>query len=172
MRIEVYTDGSCNPNPGNGGWAWIEYHISGDSSISFCDYGGMKNTTSPRMEMTAILEYLVSLNELKNEHLSKHIYIYSDNEYCVNTLVSEDEPLLSIPGKYSGWIKGWIKNDYKGKKNVDLWKKIDVVFRKLLKRGYEFEIHHVYGHSTCDGNNEVDRLANIGRIKFDHFSQI
>lgn len=47
--MKIWSDGSCDPNPGPGGWGWHR-----DDSVYDC--GGEKHTTNNRMEMTAIQE--------------------------------------------------------------------------------------------------------------------
>ena len=73
--IEIYTDGSCLENPGNGGWAAI---INDDGKIEKIS-GSEKNTTNNRMELMAPIaalskitkkrefKYLQILNMLKWE---------------------------------------------------------------------------------------------------------
>ncbi len=43
--MNIWTDGSCYPNPGPGGWAWLNEE-TGES-----DCGGEHDTTNNRMEM-------------------------------------------------------------------------------------------------------------------------
>jgi ribonuclease HI len=73
--VKVWTDGSCIPNPGNGGWA-----------VVFADgaeyYGAESNTTSNRMELTAI-----------QVAIRKHIYsdpltIYTDSLYSLKLITA------------------------------------------------------------------------------------
>ena len=52
--IEIYTDGSCLTNPGNGGWAAI---INKDGEITKIS-GNEKNTTNNRMELIAPINAL------------------------------------------------------------------------------------------------------------------
>ena len=52
--IEIYTDGSCLENPGNGGWAAI---INMNGSIKKIT-GSEKNTTNNRMELMAPINAL------------------------------------------------------------------------------------------------------------------
>jgi len=52
--IEIYTDGSCLTNPGNGGWAAI---INKDGEITKIS-GSEKNTTNNRMELLAPINAL------------------------------------------------------------------------------------------------------------------
>lgn len=71
--LKIYTDGSCSPNPGPGGWAFIgisekEYHGSGTSI----------KTTNNIMEMTAVIEALKFFSKYKDFH------IVSDSLYVIN----------------------------------------------------------------------------------------
>lgn len=52
--IEVWTDGSCKPNPGVGGWGCVI--LNGGHTHELC--GGEAYTTSFRMEMTGIIRAL------------------------------------------------------------------------------------------------------------------
>ena len=71
--ITIYTDGSCNPNPGVGGWGYIE--IGNDYLLS--DSGGEEKSTNNRMEMKAVIE---ALKAYKTE---KNFLIYSDSQYVI-----------------------------------------------------------------------------------------
>ena len=48
----IYTDGSCWPNPGPGGWAYVIPDLGVEKS------GAEADTTNNRMEMRAIIEAL------------------------------------------------------------------------------------------------------------------
>ena len=85
--IEIYTDGSCLENPGNGGWAAI---INDDGKIEKIS-GSEKNTTNNRMELMA------PINALKNINSTDEIEIYTDSQY-VKLGITE-------------WINTWIKNN-------------------------------------------------------------
>ena len=81
--VDIYTDGSCEPNPGFGGWAAILIFESGDKiRIS----GQCANTTNNRMEFMGIKEALLKLDT------PHKINLYSDSLYCLN----------SIAGKFNG----------------------------------------------------------------------
>ena len=72
--MEIYTDGSCDPNPGRGGWAWwcptTRKHASGH----------VAETTNNRMEMQAILEAVKALYD------DGAVRIYSDSQWAINVL--------------------------------------------------------------------------------------
>ena len=72
--ITIYTDGSCKPNPGPGGWACIALHPDAIYKIS----GGEKNTTNNRMELIAIIEAV----DYHAEH--KELKIFSDSRLTIN----------------------------------------------------------------------------------------
>ena len=77
MSIEhavVYTDGSCSPNPGPGGWGFISIHPMGDYYMS----DGEEKTTNNRMELMAIIE------ALQFHAYAEHITIYSDSKLSIN----------------------------------------------------------------------------------------
>ena len=52
--INVYTDGSCLGNPGNGGWAFL---IEEEKDIRY-RAGFEKNTTNKQMELIADIKEL------------------------------------------------------------------------------------------------------------------
>ena len=57
MRVEVFTDGACRGNPGPGGWGAILRYGDHEKEL----FGGEKETTNNRMEMTAVIRALDSL---------------------------------------------------------------------------------------------------------------
>ena len=74
--IEIYTDGSCDVNPGPGGWAAI---IIEDGSKRVLR-GKEAKTTNNRMEIQAVIEGLHSLPELAVAT------VFSDSQYVLNTM--------------------------------------------------------------------------------------
>ena len=96
--IEIYTDGSCLENPGNGGWA---AKISDNGNIKkIC--GSEKNTTNNRMELMA------PINALKNMNKNEEINIYTDSQY-VKLGITE-------------WINTWVKNNWQTSKDKNYYK--------------------------------------------------
>lgn len=73
-RLIAYTDGSCAPNPGKGGWGFIA--IDGDVEIHIS--GGKAYTTNNVMELTAVIELLETFST------TTRFYIYSDSQYVIN----------------------------------------------------------------------------------------
>lgn len=98
MKI-VYTDGSCLRNPdGPGGWAFVLLNEKND--IEMVGYGSDPCTTNNRMELSAIIEFLV-------EAPPGDYKIYTDSQLTMNC----------ASGKW------------KRKANTDLWSVFDNVSR-------------------------------------------
>jgi len=72
--VIIYTDGSCIPNPGKGGWAYIAFYK--DSQI--IDSSSNCYTTNNIMEMTSVIE------ALKKFYSEKKIKIITDSTYVIN----------------------------------------------------------------------------------------
>ena len=133
--IEIYTDGSCLQNPGNGGWAAIINYEGNIKKIS----GSEKNTTNNRMELAA------TIYGLKNIDSNEEIHIYTDSQY-VKLGITE-------------WINNWVKNNWKTSKkeevkNKDLWTELHNL-NKTLKVKWIW----IKAHAGNPLNEEVDLLA-------------
>lgn len=80
----VFTDGSCEGNPGPGGWGYVWV---ADDRIVAEDRGTDPDTTNNRMELTALIEAYRRLPE------DAALTVYSDSQLCVNTI--------------NQWAAGW-----------------------------------------------------------------
>lgn len=76
--INVWTDGSCQPNPGPGGWGYVIKYYDGSATM---DNGHKRDTTNNRMELTAILHALQAL-EPEDE-----VIIHTDSQLVIGWLV-------------------------------------------------------------------------------------
>jgi len=131
LMIKVYTDGSCLGNPGPGGWAAIVLHDGKEVELK----GNDKETTNNRMEMKAAIEALKWIRKklkINEDNQKDTIGIYSDSSLLVKT----------------------INENWKKKKNQDLWAELDKE-RGWLKINWKW----VKGHSTNKYNNLADKLA-------------
>ena len=136
--VEIYADGACKGNPGPGGWGVLLRAGGRETEL----FGGEALTTNNRMELTAVIEGLLSLKKRAKAR------VYTDSQY-VQKGISE-------------WIhswkrRGWLTADRKPVKNVDLWKKLDAVARQ-----HNVEWHWVKGHAGHPENERADALANKG----------
>lgn len=141
MQIHLFTDGACQPNPGNGGWAFIVYPEDCPNKRT-AKSGFEQNTTNNRMEITAVLR---GLQYLEKAFIDPEITLFSDSKYIVQSI--------------SSWMRGWARNGWKKKDkkpvlNVDLWKEMLRLVDKL-----SIKCVHVKGHSGHPENEECDQLA-------------
>ena len=137
-KIDIYTDGACRGNPGPGGWGALLIYKDTDKAI----YGGEKNTTNNRMEMTAIIE------ALKIVKMDCTITLYTDSKYVMD----------GITKWLPNWKKkGWITSNKKPVKNKDLWQILEESISK-----HNIEWRWVKGHAGIPGNEKADELANQG----------
>ena len=134
-RVEIYTDGSCSGNPGPGGWGVILRYGDKEKEMS----GGEAATTNNRMELTAVIRALETLNRPCEVDLT------TDSQYIVRAINEQ-------------WINKWRKSGWKRKggelKNVDLWKRLD----ELLNI-HNVRFNWVKGHAENEYNNRCDMLA-------------
>ena len=74
--INIYTDGSCQGNPGRGGWAAIVVDDEGRRVLS----GSEMRTTNNRMELVAAIRGLDAVPR------DASATVHSDSQYLVNTM--------------------------------------------------------------------------------------
>jgi len=132
--VTIYTDGSCQGNPGPGGWAAILRFGRHERELS----GGEGETTNNRMELRAALEAVRALTE------PCEVTLYTDSEYLKRGITE--------------WLPNWKRRNWRRKggklANVDLWMKLDEEISR-----HEVHWHWVRGHSGNPLNERVDKLA-------------
>ena len=131
-QITIYTDGSSRGNPGRGGFGVVL--ISGPHRKELS--AGFRLTTNNRMELLAVI---VGLETLKYD--GSDVTVYSDSQYVVNAVDK-------------GWVFGWEKKGFAGKKNADLWMR----FLKIYRR-HKVRFVWIKGHADNPENERCDRLA-------------
>ncbi len=131
-KITVYTDGAAKGNPGRGGYGVVM--MSGVHKKELSE--GFKNTTNNRMELMSVI---VALETIKKENA--HVEIFSDSKYVVDSVEK-------------GWVFGWQKKGFKGKKNIDLWQRFLKIYPK-----HQVKFNWVKGHAGNHYNERCDELA-------------
>lgn len=134
MKVNIYTDGACKGNPGRGGYGIIMEWVGKPYVKEFSR--GFRKTTNNRMELLAVI---VALEQLKKEGLETDIY--SDSKYVVDAV-------------NKGWVFGWQKKGFQGKKNPDLWRRFLQVYKK-----HKVRFHWIKGHNEHPQNERCDALA-------------
>ena len=131
-KIIIYTDGAAKGNPGPGGYGALLKSGNHYKEIS----QGYRLTTNNRMELLAVI---VALEALKIE--SSNVDVYTDSKYVCDSVEK-------------GWLFDWEKKGFKKKKNIDLWNRFLLVYRK-----HKVKLHWVKGHASIPENERCDQLA-------------
>lgn len=137
-NVEIYTDGACRGNPGPGGWGVILRLGEREREL----WGGERQTTNNRMELTAAIRGLEALKRPVSAT------VHTDSQYVLKGI--------------SEWIHGWKRNgwktsDKKPVKNADLWQALDA-----LAAQHAVTWVWVKGHAGHPENERADALANRG----------
>jgi len=132
--IVMYTDGASSGNPGPGGFGTVL--ISAKHKLRRELSGGFRRTTNNRMELLAVIAGLEALKLPNSE-----VLVYSDSKYVVDAVEK-------------GWLWGWQKKGFKGKKNPDLWKRFIPAYQK-----HQVKLQWVKGHAGIPENERCDQLA-------------
>ena len=134
-RVEIYTDGGCEPNPGPGGYGVVLVHPKKRREAS----GGFRLTTNNRMEIFAAIAGLEMLKQ------PCQVALYSDSRYLVDGMTK--------------WVPDWKRNHWWRTKterpeNVDLWQRLDA-----LCQTHQVAFRWVKGHAGHAENERCDQLA-------------
>ncbi|MFY7854049.1 MAG: ribonuclease HI [Brevundimonas sp.] len=137
-HVIIHTDGACKGNPGPGGWGAILQSGGKTKELR----GGERLTTNNRMELTAAIMALETLNR------PCRVDLHTDSKYVKDGITSW----------IHGWkARGWKTADKKPVKNDDLWKRLDAA-----RARHEVKWHWVKGHAGHELNERADALANLG----------
>lgn len=139
----IYTDGSCNFNPGPGGFGVVI--LDDNENIITTHSERCENTTNNREELKAILWAFLKYGVPAAAGIEPP-KVYSDSAYCVNVLTS---------WMFSWEQKNWLKSDNKEPENLDLIKPFFIYW----KRGYRIELRKIKGHAGNKWNELADQLA-------------
>lgn len=135
-KVTIYTDGSCQGNPGPGGWAAILRYGKKERVLS----GSSPDTTNNRMELNAALQALKALNERCD------VKLHTDSQYLKRAFTD-------------GWVdkwrsNGWMTVNRQPVKNQDLWQ---ALWNETQKHRVQWI--KVKAHANNKLNNRVDQLA-------------
>jgi ribonuclease HI len=135
-KTGVFTDGSCEGNPGPGGWGfvWVE-----NDEIVREKSGRDPATTNNRMELTALIEALRTLPT------DAEITVYSDSQLCVKTV--------------NEWAAGWERRGWKRKTGPIANLELVQGFYALAKAHPRVRIEWIRSHDGSRWNEYADALA-------------
>ncbi len=142
-RVEIFTDGACQGNPGPGGWGAVLRYNGTEKEIS----GGAAHTTNNRMELSGVIAALQLLKE------PCEVILCSDSKYVCDAIAQ-------------GWAKAWKRNnwrksDKKPALNSDLW---DTLL--ALLELHQVTVKWVKGHAGHPENERCDKLAVAAAEKY------
>jgi ribonuclease HI len=135
-KTGVFTDGSCEGNPGPGGWGfvWVE-----DDQIIHEDRGTDPATTNNRMELLALVNAYKKLPE------NSQVTIFSDSQLCVKTI--------------NEWAAGWERRGWRRKSgpiaNLELVKSLYA----LAGNHPDVKLQWIRAHDGSRWNEYADALA-------------
>lgn len=135
-QVTITTDGSCEPNPGPGGWAAILRYGSSAKEIS----GRADRSTNNGMEFAAIVEGLRALRE------PCHVVIRADSKCAMTWCVHCNRPRMLTNPKYA---------------HV---RELILECRRQLGR-HKVSFEWVKGHAGDAANERCDQLANEARTR-------
>lgn len=133
-EVYIFTDGAAKGNPGNGGYGVVMELVGTGYKKEF--YEGFRLTTNNRMELLAVI---VGLEKLKKPNMK--VLVVSDSKYVIDSVTK-------------GWVFGWEKKGFAGKKNPDLWQRFLKIYRK-----HQVDFKWVKGHNNHPQNERCDQLA-------------
>lgn len=141
-KTGVFTDGSCEGNPGPGGWGFV--WVEGDEIRAEAS-GNSPATTNNRMELTALIEAYKALPP------DAETTIFSDSELCVKTI--------------NEWAAGWEARGWRRKtgpiKNLEL---VQALYQ-LARAHPKVTLRWIRAHDGSRWNEYVDALANAYMLR-------
>lgn len=134
--VKIYTDGGCAPNPGPGGWG-VVLIFEGERIRELS--GSADDTTNNRMELTAAVEALKTLDAQHD------VQLFTDSTYVKQGITE--------------WLPNWKQNGWRTQgrsavKNADLWQELD---RQADRHRISWQ--WVKGHAGHRWNERADELA-------------
>lgn len=140
--VKIFTDGACEPNPGEAGTGLAVYQHNKLSALWYGLYRavGTNNTAELQGLYQALL---LAKAQLTAGH---SVAIFCDSKYAIDCTTK--------------WAAGWEKKGWTKSgtdiKNLDLIKPLHILYQALLAN---IKIYHVKGHAGIEGNELADRMS-------------
>lgn len=138
MAVYIYSDGSSRGNPGPGGYGTVLHYTDPKGELHVLELTeGFRKTTNNRMELLGVIKGLEALNRPCD------VVVTSDSKYVIDAFNQH-------------WVDGWIKKNFKGVKNPDLWKRL-----LEARNPHNVTFNWVKGHAGHPENERCDELATM-----------
>ncbi|EGU33798.1 ribonuclease H1 domain-containing protein [Vibrio scophthalmi] len=142
--IKIFTDGACEPNPGEAGTGLAIYQDNQLSELWYGLYQGMG--TNNTAELNGLYQAFLIAQQKSEQGLS--VAIYCDSMYSIQCITQWA----------AGWEKkGWVKQGGEIK-NLELIQKMYALYKQIKSK---MTIYHVNGHVGIEGNELADRMSII-----------
>lgn len=142
FEVKIFTDGACDPNPGEAGTGLAVYQNNELSELWYGLYQSLG--TNNTAELNGLLQALMLAKEKLALGLS--IGIFCDSKYSIDCITK--------------WAKGWEKKGWTKPggeiKNLDIIQPAYALYQQIAS---EITIHHVNGHVGIEGNELADRMS-------------
>ena len=138
----VFSDGSCDGNPGPGGWGFVWV---GNDEVVAESSGTDPATTNNRMELRALIEAYKTLPE------DARLTVHSDSQLCVKTI--------------NEWAVGWEQRGWRRKKgpiaNLELVQEL----WDLANSHPHVTLQWIKAHDGSRWNEYADALASAYMLR-------
>jgi len=142
MDVKIFTDGGCEPNPGEAGSGVAVYRNNQLEGLWTGLYE--PDSTNNRAELNALNQALCMAQvEIRK---GSSVAVFCDSKYSIQSITQ-----WAVSWEQKGWKKrnGEIKN-------LDL---IKAMFRLYQSMKNQIKILHVNGHAGIEGNELADRMS-------------
>lgn len=141
--VEIYTDGSCKGNPGQGSYGYIVY-VNQQHVHTFVL--AVEHTTNNIMELLALLE---ALKYIDKNHIEV-ANIYTDSKY--------------VRDGVTNWMHNWIKKEWITSNNTavlnqEIWKEIYNLYDQNRVKMFWIKAHTGLDDKHSFRNNIIDKLV-------------
>jgi len=138
----IFSDGACNPNPGEAGSGISIYRNKQISELWYGLYN--PNGTNNTAELNALYQaFIVSKEEID---AGRTVAVFCDSKYSIQCVTQ--------------WAVGWKKKGWKKTggeiKNLELIQEMFALHQSIKDK---FEVFHVNGHVGIEGNELADRMS-------------
>jgi len=142
VDTKIFTDGACDPNPGEAGSGIAIYRKNTISELWYGLYNsaGTNNTA----ELNALYQALmISKSELES---GNSVSVFCDSKYSIQCVTQ--------------WASSWEKKGWKKNggeiNNLDLIKEMHTLYQSIKEK---VRVFHVNSHVGIEGNELADRMS-------------